>query len=131
MCDGLEKAAQLGNPLVIASHSLGTVIAFDALRTVGNRYNVSTFFTLGSPLAKLRRLGNRTADLGYIIRTQVQEWQNWYDTTDLVSNPIGPAFPQPGYRLRDVFVNNAPFLPASHDYFGNREVLAAIADALR
>jgi hypothetical protein len=131
MCDGLAQAAQQGDTLVIASHSLGTVVAFDALRAVGDRYHVSTFFTLGCPLAKLRQLGNRNADLGAITHDHVGEWQNWYETTDPISNALGPWFPLPGYRLRDVFVNIAPLLPASHDYFGNREVLNAIAGAMK
>ncbi len=131
MTEGLAKAAQLGDTLVVASHSLGTAVAFDALRAVGTQYNISTFFTLGSPLAKLRRLGQRTANLGCITRGHVLEWQNWYDTTDPVSNAISPSFPLAGYRIRDIFVNNAPILPESHNYFGNPEVRAAIADALR
>ncbi len=131
MCDGLEAANQLGDSLVVASHSLGSVVAFDALRAIANHYNVATFYTLGSPLAKLRRLGNRTADLGALSRPHVLSWENWYDTTDPVSNVLGPSFPAKGYRLRDVFVDNGPALPSSHDYFGSAEVLAAIAEALR
>ena len=131
MTDGLEKAAQLGDTLVVASHSLGTAVAFDALRAAGSQHHVSTLFTLGSPLAKLRRLGLRGAALGGITRQNVQEWQNWYDTSDPVSDGIGPTFPLSGYRIRDVFVDNGPALPESHDYFGNPEVLAALAAAMR
>jgi hypothetical protein len=131
MVAGLNRAAQLGDSIVIASHSLGTVVAFDALRAVGAQYHISTLFTLGSPLAKLRRLGNRSADLGAISYDHVGQWLNLYDTTDPIADALGPAFPSPGYRLRDVFVGIATAPLPAHNYFPNSEVLAEIAKALR
>lgn len=129
MLDGLNKAMGMGDELVIASHSLGSVVAFDALRQVSAGHNVSTFFTLGSPLSKLRRLSIRTADLG-AIPDMVGEWLNLYDTTDPVANALGPVFPSNQFRLRDVFVDvdNDPI--HSHDYFGNPESLAELAAAM-
>jgi hypothetical protein len=128
---GLNQAAQIGDSIVIASHSLGTLVAFDGLRALGRKFNVSTFFTLGSPLAKLRLLGNRSADLGEISYDHVGAWLNFYDTSDPIANPLGPSFPLPGYRLRDVFVDVASAPLPAHDYFNNPEVLAEIARALR
>ncbi len=130
MCEGLEKAAQQGDEIVIASHSLGTVVAFDALRAVGGQYNISTFFTLGCPLGLLRHLGRRTTDLGQIKPNYIREWQNWFCTADPISSALGTWVPQQGYRLRDVYVNVAPTMPAAHDYLNNREVLAALAQAV-
>jgi hypothetical protein len=129
MLDGLNKALGLGDELVIASHSLGSVVAFDALRQVNGGNNVTTFFTLGSPLSKLRRLSIRTADLG-AIPDMVGEWLNLYDTTDPVANALGPVFPSNQFRLRDVFVDvdNDPI--HSHDYFSNPETLAELAAAM-
>lgn len=131
MYDGLNRATQLGDSLVVVSHSLGTLVAFDALRALGGQYDVSAFFTLGSPLAKLRRIGSRSADLGAINYDHVNSWLNIYDTTDPVANALGPAFPIPGYRLRDVFVDIASAPIPSHDYFPNGEVLAEIAKAMK
>ncbi len=130
MCEGLEQAAQLGGEIVIASHSLGTLVAFDALRAAGGLYNISTFFTLGCPLGLLRRLGQRTMDLGQIQVDRVREWQNWYCSADPISSAIGPWFPQQGYRLRDVFVSVASKMPEAHDYLNNKEVLGALARAV-
>ncbi|MGE5138570.1 MAG: hypothetical protein ACM3JD_03825, partial [Rudaea sp.] len=87
--------------------------------------------TLGSPLAILRRLGAGGPELGAIRYTSVQQWMNLYDTTDPVSNAIGPQFPLHGYRLHDVFVDIAALPPASHDYFRNPETQQIIAAALR
>jgi hypothetical protein len=131
MIDGLNSAAQMGDSTVIASHSLGTLVAFDALRAEGEHYHISTFFTLGCSLAKLRRLGVRSAHLGAITYVNVSQWLNFYDTTDLIADPLGPAFPLPGYRLRDVYVNIAAAPLPSHDYFPNSEVLAEIARAMQ
>ncbi len=131
MCEGLDQAAKLGDSIVIASHSLGTVVAFDALRAVAEHYQISAWFTFGCPLPILRGLGQRGPELGAITAQGVKEWLNFYDTTDPVSNPVGPWFPLPGYRPRDVFVDVGPGLPASHDYFNNGECLQALADALQ
>ncbi|MGB8646515.1 MAG: hypothetical protein WCF84_14850 [Anaerolineae bacterium] len=131
MCDGLDKAAQQGDTLVIASHSLGTLVAFDALKAVGDRYKISTFMTMGSPLAIIRRLGLRGPELGAITSKNVGEWLNFYNPPDPVSNVVGPYFPIPGYRPRDVYVTVASLPPASHDYLRNAECLQAIADAVK
>lgn len=128
--DGLNNAAQIGDSIVVASHSLGTVVAFDALRALGARYNVSTLITLGSPLAILRQLGTRSSDLEEISYDHVGTWLNFYDTSDPVARALGPVFPLPGYRLRDVFVDVASAAIPSHDYFRNSEVLGEIAKAL-
>ncbi len=130
MREGLDQAAKQGDSIVIASHSLGTVVAFDALHAVASEYKIDRFYTLGSPLAKLRRLGLRAPDLGTIPQC-VNEWLNLYDTTDAVANALGPAFPLPGYRLRDIFVDVAQAPIPSHDYFGNPETLKEIASALQ
>ena len=130
MRDGLAEAAQKGDEIVIASHSLGTVVAFDALFAITPQKPVSKFLTLGSPLARLRALGRRGPDLG-LLSTSVREWLNLYDTSDPVASALGPSFPLPGFRLRDVFVDVASAPLPSHDYFRNSETLDEIAAALR
>lgn len=129
MRDGLNQALGMGDEIVIASHSLGTVVAFDALRETALNSNVSSFFTLGSPLSKLRRLNIRTGDMG-AIPGNVGEWLNLYDTTDPIANALGPVFPSRPFRLRDVFVDVETDPIRSHDYFHNEETLAELAAAM-
>lgn len=129
MRDALNKALVMGDEIVIASHSLGSVVAFDALRETAANFNVETLFTLGSPLSKLRRLNIRTPDVG-AIPGNVGEWLNLYDTTDPVANALGPVFPSRPFRLRDVFVDVETDPIRSHDYFHNEETLTEIAAAL-
>ncbi len=127
--DGLNQALGMGDEIVIASHSLGSVIAFDCLKETAAQTNVSTFFTLGSPLSKLRRLNIRTNDLG-AIPGNIGEWLNLYDTTDPIANALGPMFPSRAFRLRDVFMDVDSDPIRSHDYFHNAETLAELAAAL-
>jgi hypothetical protein len=129
MRDGLTLALGMGDELVIASHSLGSVVAFDCLKETARNSNIASFFTLGSPLSKLRRLNLRTADLG-AIPGNVGEWLNLYDTTDPIANALGPVFPSRPFRLRDVFVDVETDPIRSHDYFHNEETLTELASAL-
>lgn len=129
MRDGLANAVELGDEIVIAAHSLGSIVAFDALHDLASPHRVSAFFTLGSPLSKLRRLNIRGPDFG-AIPDSVSEWFNLYDTTDPIANVLGPAFPSRPLRLRDVFVDVNTDPIRSHDYFRNPETLAELAAAL-
>lgn len=129
MRDGLNQALAMGDEIVIASHSLGSVVAFDCLRETAGNSNVSTFLTLGSPLSKLRRLNIRTNDLG-AIPSNIGEWLNLYDTTDPMADALGPMFPSRSFRLRDVFVDVETDPIRSHDYFHNEQTLAELAAAM-
>jgi hypothetical protein len=128
----LEQAAARFDEIVLFSHSLGTVVAFDMLRECAGQFGtIAYWFTSGSPLAKLRRVGMRSDDLGAIRSDTVRHWYNLYDTTDIVSDALGPAFPKPGYRLHDIYVDVARSPVASHDYMQNSETLDMVADVMR
>lgn len=129
MRDSLNQALGMGDEIVIAAHSLGSVVAFDCLKETAAQSNVSTLLTLGSPLSKLRRLTLRTNDLG-AIPTNIGEWLNLYDTTDPVANALGPMFSSRPFRIRDVFVDVETDPIRSHDYFHNEETLAELAAAM-
>lgn len=129
LSDVLATAAQDYAETILVSHSLGTVVAFDVLRESAERYRISRFFTMGSPLRKLVRLHQRSSDLGAISGGTVPFWRNLYDTTDPVADAIGPAFP--GYPIQDVFIQVATAPVPSHDYWRNEQVLNMIADTLR
>ncbi len=121
----LVKAAEGYDETILVSHSLGTVASFDVLRDAADRYNITRFVTMGSPLRKLATVGCHSMNLGAISRDTVPFWRNLYDTTDLVADAIGPAFP--GYPIEDVFIQVADAPIPSHDYWRNRQVLEMIA----
>jgi hypothetical protein len=125
----LDQAVQQYDEIVLASLSLGTLVTFDALALTANRYKISSWFTAGSPLAMLRRLGVRQSDLGAINPANVARWLNLYDTNDVIASPIGPQFPD--YRLYDVYVSVGNNPLTAHDYFNNGETLDLLADAMR
>ncbi len=126
---GLDQAAQQYDKIVLASHSLGTVVSFDVLKESAGRYKIASWFTTGSPLGKLRRVGMRPSDLGGITSANVARWLNLYDTTDIIADAIGPQLPD--YRLFDVFVEVGNDPISAHDYFNNGETLDMLADAMR
>lgn len=81
---------------VVIAHSLGTVIAYEALCT--RRHEVDTFITIGSPIATpylileplrdrlRRRLG---CDPGYCLPWPgVRRWVNFYAPADVWSVPV-------------------------------------------
>ncbi len=129
MRDGLNKAMGMGDEIVIAGQSLGSVVAFDCLRETAANLNVAPLMTMGSPLSKLRRLNLRTPDLG-AIPGNIGEWLNLYDTTDPLANALGPVFPSRPFRVRDVFVDVDSDPIRIHDYFYNQETLAELAAAM-
>ena len=126
---GLDQAAQMYDEIVLATLSLGTLVALDALKLNANRYKITDWFTTGSPLAHLRRIGARSAELGAIQPPNIAHWLNLYDTNDVIASAIGPQFP--GYRLYDVYVNVGDDPIDAHDYFNNGETLDLLADEMR
>lgn len=128
----LDEAKQKKyDEIIFVAHSLGSLVGFDVLKQWADRYTIEAWFTTGSALAKLRRLNWYDASLGAITPQSVKAWLNLYDTTDWVADPLGPAFPKPGYRLYDIFVDIGVDPNTSHDYLNNGEVIQLVANALR
>lgn len=126
---GLRDAQQYPE-IVLVSHSLGTIIAFDVL----NEWNepapkISHWFTLGCPLTKVLRL--RPSTPNELKNPNVTHWFNVYDSTDLIASPLGPDFKKPGYAIHDIYVDIADDPVGSHDYFHNQTTLHLIAAVLR
>ncbi|NGO52959.1 hypothetical protein [Allomesorhizobium camelthorni] len=67
-------------PTIVVAHSLGTVVAYDVLRS--NRFNVPLFVTLGSPLG-LRTVSKRLTPIAF--PQGVSSWNNFYDDRDPVA----------------------------------------------
>lgn len=125
----LDKATAADAEIILVSHSLGTVVAFDVLRDVAGHYPIKRFVTMGSPLRKLATTGIHPVDLGAITPQTIPFWRNLYDDTDLVADAIGPAFP--GYPIEDVFMQIGDLPIPSHNYWENPQVQKMIADWLR
>jgi len=129
LVQALQQARRF-DEIYLVSHSLGTVVAFDVLKQMANQFPIAKWITLGCPLGKLRRVGARDAGLGKITDQTVKTWYNVFDTTDIVADAISPAFPLPGYRIHDIFVEVASTMPDAHDYFHNAESLRLIVESM-
>jgi hypothetical protein len=82
--------------IVVNAHSQGTTVAFDAVRSLPPlaACKVRRLVTSGSPLRKYADLFYWGTDVGSIAR--VEGWTNFWDPTDPVADPLGPATWEPG-----------------------------------
>jgi len=82
----LENA---GNRIMVLSHSMGTIIAYDVLRELGKHDSniaIDHFVTLGSPLG-LPHVKNKILEESNLVRTPsvVRNWLNFADKRDPVA----------------------------------------------
>jgi hypothetical protein len=90
--------------IVVNSHSQGTVVSFDVMRSVPDsaaRAVTWRFVTAGSPLRKYRDLfswGDDVADIHGI-----DGWTNFYDDSDPVADPLALANPSDISTLTTLF----------------------------
>lgn len=97
----LGQAQAVGEKIVIVSHSMGTMIAYDVLRNCPECPRIDTLITLGSPLGiqevqdELVAGGEATVDFP---AAKVNRWINIYDPLD----PVAAADPQLANDYRSV-----------------------------
>jgi len=127
----LLDAVQNFDEVVLVSHSLGNLVAFDVLNNWSHgETKVTDWFTLGCPLLKSRRLrpGNPGSD--HLPPGRVQRWYNVYDTNDIIADPLGPVFGRPGSYIYDVYVEVGHDPLSAHDYLNSNPTRDLIAEAL-
>ena len=131
LIDKLHEAQKF-DQVILLSHSLGTVIAFDVLNAWTEAIpQIPVWFTMGCPLAKVLRLASgRNAEL--TKPSLVKRWFNVYNTHDLVANPLSPTFFKDG--VYDVFCelkDPTKTDPGSaHDYYSNDHALKLVAEVI-
>ncbi|MBP2329011.1 hypothetical protein JOF56_009396 [Kibdelosporangium banguiense] len=69
-------------PVVVVAHSLGSVVAFEALHEYGR--SVRLFVTLGSPLATAAVVLHRVRPAPPATPPHVERWLNFWDRDDVV-----------------------------------------------
>lgn len=85
--EALKKGAETPGPLVVVSHSMGTIVAYDCLRNVDDCPAIDTLITLGSPLGldsvqeNLKPKGAKRVDYPAKVK---RAWINVYDKLDPV-----------------------------------------------
>lgn len=129
--DDLVRPRFGAGEVIVVSHSLGTVVAFNLLRELsasGRDIKVPLFVTLGSPLAITevqRRIGG-----SFAVPDVVTTWMNFYDKGDLVTlgRALSTGF-SPG--IVDAIVENDT--PNSHSiagYLDDNAVIEPLSRAL-
>ncbi|WP_055568912.1 hypothetical protein [Streptomyces atriruber] len=121
---------------VLVGHSLGSVIAYEAL-CAHPEWPVRTLVTIGSPLGVpnfvFDRLSPRpVAGLGRWPGA-VDRWTNLCDSRDVVAltKELAPLFPDGGRRVHDVLVHNGWQAHAVERHLTAAETGEAIAAGLR
>jgi hypothetical protein len=113
-----------GKHILLAAHSMGSVIAYDVLRILEQRdptLKVDHFVTLGSPLGLAKVKLKAQEEFGSLrVPGNVATWTNLYDGEDVVAITGALAsdyMPNRGVHLQDVQVVNdytAPSGAANH-----------------
>lgn len=99
--DEIRKAQAAGEKIVIVSHSMGTMVAYDVLRNCPECPQVDTLITLGSPLG-IREVQDElaAADVSGVDfpAAKLNRWINIYDPFD----PVAAADPKLANDYRSI-----------------------------
>ncbi|MFE7031173.1 hypothetical protein ACFU9Y_12755 [Streptomyces sp. NPDC057621] len=130
--DRLRRAlGAVNGPVVVISHSLGTVVAYDVLSEAGSaRKEVPLFITLGSPLGYTEIQDVITRPLK--VPVPVRLWTNFADPLDLVTldTTLADDFRTGAKVIADIAMDNpSPNNHASCGYLRSRRVREAVAEA--
>jgi hypothetical protein len=123
--DTVRRSVPDDGPLVLVSHSLGTVVARDLLHDADIRERTRLWVTTGSPLG-LEAVQRNLLDPG---RQHPQmDWVTAYDVNDVVAlgHPLQPSWGSP---LKDVEVENDTDPHSISRYLAHAEVAGPIGDA--
>ena len=127
----LGEAHSLQVPVIVVSHSQGTVVSYDVFRQAGANYPaLKTWITMGSPLKKYfafpLRWGRQL--LGMPPGTR---WVNLYDRNDFVGKDLRGAVAWRKPRPVDILVDNEKHAGGPHDHWHNPQVVRSVADEVR
>lgn len=125
--DLVRNAIPPAVPIVLVSHSLGTVVARDLLDDAQLRARATFWVTAGSPLG-LDAVQRNLLTPG--AHNPGVDWLTAYDVHDIVAlgHPLEPAW---GLPLHDIRVDNGDSPHSIERYLGHPEVAGPIGSAAR
>jgi hypothetical protein len=129
--DRIVAPALTEAPCVVIGHSLGSVVAYNILRTDRRALKVRAFITVGSPLA-IRAIRQRLRPIGF-PSPAARAWYNAFDPKDVVALypldadnfPVNPAVENYG-RVRNATDNRHGII----GYLDDVDVAKHVLDAL-
>ena len=133
------KAAKPNEPIVVISHSMGTMIAYDCMKCVPDCPNVDWLLTIGSPLG-IDEIQDGFASVwtrenGYPYENLTQGGINIYDPLDVVAR-LDPNLANDYQRagspvIRDIAESNwGAWRHSISKYFQGKQLRSALRQAL-
>lgn len=136
----LRRALPDGGDVVVIGHSLGSIVAYDALTRLPDRYRVRLLVTAGSPLGYpivqknlLGKQPGRPPAVPACVPRVAGGWLNAYDVLDVVAlvHPLTGAYAEAvGGQLSDERTHNATGPHSIEDYLSDPDVAGPIGRAL-
>jgi hypothetical protein len=117
-------------PCVVIGHSLGSVVAYNVLRTDRRALKVQAYITVGSPLA-IKAIRDQLRPIGF--PTSVKAWYNAFDPKDVVAlYPLdGRNFPvNPAVENYGSVLNGTDNRHGIIGYLDDADVAKHVLDAL-
>jgi hypothetical protein len=128
--NGLVAAKLTNEPTIVIGHSLGSVVAYNVIKSQRHALDLRQFITVGSPLG-LRAVSSRLGVVENVAKPAA--WYNAYDGRDIVAlNPLdGKWFPvRPKIVNNSGIDNNTDNRHGIVGYLNDRNVAAQVAVAL-
>ncbi len=121
-----------GKECVVVGHSLGTVVAYNVLRSLGSSASAKRYVTVGSPLG-VKAIQRQLVPPALAMPDGLPEWFNAYDERDVVAlRPLDHTTFQvtPPVRNRAEVENHTKNRHGIAGYLDDREVARWIYEAL-
>lgn len=136
LIDDLKEAAKQAHKLILVTHSMGTLIAYDVLRNCKDCPPVEVLFTLGSPLGITEVQEQLRAErLQHVdFPPALGRWINVYDPLDPVCGvdpKMNDYHPTAGRKVEDVRESNwGSWRHTITHYFAGRQFRTLLAQVL-
>jgi hypothetical protein len=129
--DHIVNSMLTEEPTIVVGHSLGSVVAYNVLRTDTRKLQVPRFVTIGCPLA-IRAIRDQLVPLSF-PKPPVEDWSNAFDPSDVVAlYPLDAAnFPvSPAVKNYGQVKNHTDNRHGIDGYLDDPTVVGWILDAL-
>jgi hypothetical protein len=128
---GSAQAQYSGLPIVLVSHSQGTVISYDVMRAAGPNYpQLQTWITMGCPLLKYFALPLQWGRQQLGVPSGLR-WLNVFDPDDIVGRQLAGAVTWASPQPQDQQISNTGAGLDAHDHWHNPQVVKIVAAEIR
>lgn len=128
--DGIVGAALTEKPTVVVGHSLGSIVAYNVLRSDRRALQIPLYLTVGSPLG-IRAVRDQLRPLRF--PQSIKSWYNAFDTRDVIAlYPLDQAnFPvMPAIENYSLVKNHTDNRHGIVGYLDDPEIAKKLLDAL-